>query len=79
MLVFAAVNAWVIYHQPRRNGRTFHVEQAGVIHHAQSKGVGQKSRGGRPQKRACAVTHVGSQLPVVGETRRRWAGCAKAA
>jgi len=65
MLMFAA---WVIYHQLHRHGRPFHVElEESVIHHAQCKGVRQKSRGGWPLKRACVMTHVGSQLPVVAK------------
>jgi len=78
MLMFAAVNVWVIYRRLRRDSRVVSVGPAeGMIYHAQSQGVKQTSRGGTPRKCASALMHVGSQLPVEGKTRPRWAGCAK--
>jgi len=36
--MFAAVNAWIIFHQLHLDGRTSHMELEGVIHHVQSNG-----------------------------------------
>ena len=38
LLMFAAVNAWIIFHQLHLDGRTSHMELEGVIHHVQSNG-----------------------------------------
>jgi len=99
MLMFAAVNVWVIYRRLRRDSRAVSVGPAegmiyhivvtiylhaapstsrhSMIYHAQSQGLRQTSRGGTPRKCASALMHVGSQLPVKGKTRPRWAGCVK--